>query len=117
MDVKPRCNRRAPDWVRGQFRPRIFKGRQEMKRSVIALSLALLASPALALEVGPPFEQLQIDRALPNIEFPAQQGARYEGARYAQAATGSTRTDASVDAEASVESPWANDFHFVAPPQ
>lgn len=83
-----------------------------MKRSLIAISLVLLASPALALEVGPPFEQLQIDRALPDIAFPAKQGARY-----AQAATGNTRTDASVDAEAAAESPWANDFHFVAPPQ
>ena len=85
-----------------------------MKRSVIAIAFTLLASPALALEVGPPFEQLQIDRALPNIEFPAQRSAQYANA----AAAGSTRTDASVDNEApAAESPWANDYHFIAPPQ
>ena len=84
-----------------------------MKRSVIAISLALLASPALALEVGPPFEQLQVDRALPDIRFAAKQGDQYAQS----AAAGNTRTDASPDAEGTLESPWANDFHFVAPPQ
>ena len=40
-----------------------------MKRTSIAVAVALLASPALALEVGPPFEQNELDRTLPNIQF------------------------------------------------
>ena len=41
-----------------------------MKRHVATIALVLAASPALALEIGPPFEQTQLDRQLPNIEFP-----------------------------------------------
>src|SRR6185369_8066709 len=40
-----------------------------MKRTLIAVAVALLASPALALEVGPPFEQNELDRELPDIQF------------------------------------------------
>jgi len=40
-----------------------------MKRTLIAVAVALLASPALALEAGPPFEQNELDRTLPNIQF------------------------------------------------
>ena len=40
-----------------------------MKRRIIAVALAVFASPVLALEVGPPFEQAQLDRELPNIQF------------------------------------------------
>jgi hypothetical protein len=38
-----------------------------MKRLAAALSLAVLASSALAVEIGKPFEQLDLDRALPNL--------------------------------------------------
>ena len=41
-----------------------------MNRRIIALTLAMIASPAFALDVGLPFEQAQLDRQLPNIEFP-----------------------------------------------
>ncbi|MGH8669643.1 MAG: hypothetical protein ACREUN_17060 [Burkholderiales bacterium] len=72
-----------------------------MKRSIIAIALAVIAAPALALEVGPPFEQVQLDRRLPNIQ--SGQSTQYADA----AAAGATRS----------ESPWAGDFHFIAPPQ
>lgn len=54
-----------------------------------------------------PFEQLAIDRALPNLPSKNVQFA----------AAGRTRSDASTDSEAAAESPWANDYHFIAPPQ
>jgi hypothetical protein len=40
-----------------------------MKRLITALGLSALAFSASALEIGKPFEQLDLDRALPNIEF------------------------------------------------
>lgn len=79
-----------------------------MKRTLAVLGFSLFALSANALEVGPPFEQLAIDRALPNL--PAQSVQYAEGS-----SAGNTRTDVSGDASA--ESPWANDYHFIAPPQ
>jgi hypothetical protein len=66
-----------------------------MKRLLVALSLAVLAAPVFAVEVSAPYEQAQVDRALPNI----QTGS-------ARASTGSTQTEAN---------PWANDWNFIAP--
>jgi hypothetical protein len=103
-----------------------------MKRTLIAVAVALLASPALALEVGPPFEQNELDRTLPNIQFApvepyvADARAPYEqlvidrtlpnlpsrNVQYAERDTG-TRTDAYGHVETS--SPWANDWNFIAP--
>lgn len=40
-----------------------------MKRTLSALVLSVLALTANAAEFGPPFEQLDLDRALPNINF------------------------------------------------
>jgi len=40
-----------------------------MKRRIIAVALAVAASPAFALDVGAPYEQVEVDRQLPNIEF------------------------------------------------
>jgi hypothetical protein len=40
-----------------------------MNRVVIAVAVAVFSSSALALEVGSPFEQTQLDRELPNIQF------------------------------------------------
>lgn len=79
-----------------------------MKRTLAVLGFSLFALSANALETGAPFEQVELDRALPNL--PAQD------AQYAESSSaGNTRTDASGDASA--ESPWANDYHFIAPPQ
>ena len=41
-----------------------------MKRTLSALAFSLLAVTANAVEFGPPFSQLEIDRALPDINFP-----------------------------------------------
>lgn len=66
-----------------------------MKRSLVVLSLAVLAAPAFAVEVSAPYEQSQVDRIVPNIEV-----------RTDRAHSGSTRTEAN---------PWANDYNFIAP--
>ena len=104
-----------------------------MKRLIAAVALTSVALSASALEIGKPFEQLDLDRALPNIEFAsvgeyvADSHAPYEqlvidralpnlGGQNAQfaAAAGSTRSDASTS-EVSTASPWANDWNFIAP--
>jgi hypothetical protein len=110
-----------------------------MKRLIAAVSFAVLAVPALA-QNGKPFEQLDLDRALPDIHFPVAEpssvdprSAPYEQAqvdrelpsfdagrvRFA-AASGATISDASVAVEpaeptSAAESPWANDWNFIAP--
>ena len=101
-----------------------------MKRLIAAVSFAVLAVPALA-QNGKPFEQLDLDRALPQIEFApveayvAGPNAPYEQltidrslpnlpakpVQYAEVEGGS-RMDASTEAS---ESPWANDHNFIAP--
>lgn len=112
-----------------------------MKRLIAAVGLSAVALSASALEVGPPFEQINLDRALPNIEFapvePYVAGSRApfeqlaidralpnlpsRNVQFAESAAGGTRSDASVGAEASAEaearaeSPWANDWNFIAP--
>jgi hypothetical protein len=65
-----------------------------MKRILVAVSLAVLAVPALAVEVSAPYEQTQIDRQLLNLD--------------GQASSGSTRAQAGV---------WADDHNFVSPAQ
>ena len=40
-----------------------------MNRYVIAVAVAVFSSSALALEVGAPFEQTQLDRELPNLQL------------------------------------------------
>jgi len=47
-----------------------------MKRFIATVSFAILATPALA-QVGKPFEQIDLDRALPNISVPAASETRY----------------------------------------
>jgi hypothetical protein len=101
-----------------------------MKRLILAASIAL--STAAFADSGKPFEQTELDRALPQIEFAAPapyvagSNAPYEqlvvdralpnlpekAAQYA-AADGSTRVDASSE---TTESPWAKDHNFIAPP-
>src|SRR5262245_47707524 len=107
-----------------------------MKRRIIAVALAVAASPALALDIGAPYEQVQVDRQLPNIEFApvapykADEHAPYEQLvidrmlpdlptrlqQFAGLVGGGTRTDAGPDGYAGAESPWAKDFNFIAPP-
>ena len=106
-----------------------------MKRTLAVLAISLFAVNANAIEVTAPFEQLNIDRALPNIEFapveayvadaraPFEQLAidralpNLRGQNIQFASTGGTSSDASVAEESTVGSPWANDHNFVAPAQ
>ena len=105
-----------------------------MKRLILASALSAVALSASALEIGKPFEQLDIDRALPNIEFApvapyvADSRAPFEqlaidralpnlpgqNAQFAEVA-GSTRSDASAGGGVAAKSPWANDWNFIAP--
>jgi hypothetical protein len=107
-----------------------------MKRLIAALSLSAVALSASALEIGKPFEQLDLDRALPNIEFApvepyvADSRAPYEqlaidralpninfpsrNVQFAESANAGTRVDAYGHAE-STDSPFANDWNFIAP--
>lgn len=102
-----------------------------MKRLIIAVSLLVLATAAVAENDGP-FEQLNLDRALPNanpvdaVSFVYDVSAPYEQsmldralpsfpAEPAQfAASGATRSDHEIATEAA-ESPWANDHNFISP--
>jgi hypothetical protein len=63
-----------------------------MKRTLVAVSLAVLAAPVFAVEISAPYEQAQVDRILPNVQTPAS--------------SNSTRTQ---------DNPWANDYNFIAP--
>ena len=101
-----------------------------MKRLILAASIAF--STSAFADNGKPFEQTELDRALPQIEFAAvapsvaRSNAPYEqllidrmlpnlpekGTQYAEVDNG-TRVDASSEAS---ESPWAKDYHFIAPP-
>jgi hypothetical protein len=62
-----------------------------MKRTLVALSLAVLVAPAFAVEISAPYEETQADRQLPNVP---------------QRSSASTQTQGSV---------WANDYNFIAP--
>ena len=66
-----------------------------MKLLIAAVALSSLAFSASALEIGKPFEQIDLDRALPNVTDHA-----------GQASVGSTQSSASA---------WANDYNFIAP--
>ncbi len=105
-----------------------------MKRLILASALSAVAFSASALEIGKPFEQLDLDRALPNIEFaPVEQyvadsrapfeelaidralpNLPVQNAQFAEVG-GSTRSDASAGGGVSAKSPWANDYNFIAP--
>lgn len=75
-----------------------------MKRILAAVSFAVLAAPAFAAEVSAPYDQNLVDRALPNIDFPAVAE---------QASGGATSAPSSVWATGV----WANDPSFIAPAQ
>ena len=75
-----------------------------MKRTIAAVSLAVLSASAFAVEVSAPYDQNLVDRALPNIDFPAVAD---------QASGGSTSASRGVWATGV----WANDTHFIAPAQ
>ena len=69
-----------------------------MKRIIAAVSLAVLAAPVFAADISAPFEQTQLDRALPVI---LDQDAD-------RASAGATGAKGNV---------WSEDHNFIAPPQ
>jgi len=71
-----------------------------MKRIIAAVSFAAFAVPALAVEHGKPFEQTEVDRVLPQVNTPAPADKR--------------STDSRSQSQSS-QSPWANDWNFIAP--
>ena len=94
-----------------------------MKRLIVAAALAALAVPAFAVETGKPFEQTELDRALPqiNVSAPAQRSVDSASLPYEQAEVDrilptldSGRADSAVASGS--QSPWANDQTFIAPP-
>ena len=103
-----------------------------MKRFIAAVSLLVLATAALAENDGP-FEQLDLDRALPNVADPVSAApfvydasAPFEQSMLDRAlpqipvepsqfaASGMTRSDREIATDVA-ESPWANDWNFIAP--
>ena len=94
-----------------------------MKRLIAAVALSSLALSASALEAGKPFEQLDLDRALPNIAFaPVEEYVAGKNAPYEDLAIDRTlpnvagRADtASTGGTQSARSSWANDYNFIAP--
>jgi hypothetical protein len=74
-----------------------------MKRIIAAVSFAVLAAPAFAVEIGAPYDQNLVDRALPNVQNPVVE----------EATGGSTSAPSSVWATGV----WADDPSFIAPAQ
>jgi hypothetical protein len=114
-----------------------------MKRLIAAVSFAALAVPAVAVEVGAPYEELNIDRALPQVaenamtpyvrdaSAPFEQttldrvlpALPPENIQLADATSASsTRLDVGIATVTPAEplrvnSPWTNDHNFIAPAQ
>lgn len=94
-----------------------------MKRLIAAVALSSVALSASALEIGKPYEELNLDRALPTIKFAAVEeyvaGSRapFEELAIERALpnlAGHAET-ASTGSTQSAQSGWANDYNFVAP--
>ena len=106
-----------------------------MKKLIVAVSFAVLSTSVLA--TGMPFEQVDLDRQMPNIPESRKTGVDYPfggTAPYDQlvvdlalpnvdvrgdsslvAAGGNTRSD--VELSAAEGSAWSNDHNFIAPAQ
>ena len=76
-----------------------------MKRIIVALSLAVLAAPAFAVDIGAPYSQLDVDRTLPNVKDPVITGQRTQVAG-----------PATLERSTEATGVWANDWNFIAPP-
>jgi hypothetical protein len=100
-----------------------------MKRLIVAVALALSTAPALAEHRDAPFEQTELDRALPTVpgsitayepmsseRMPFEQSMLDRGSLglpepVLLASTGGT----SYKSGEETESVWANDHNFIAP--
>lgn len=111
-----------------------------MKHLISVLSFAVLSTTAVA-DTSLPYDQLAIDRALPNIaaakdvgvDYPFGGSAPYDplavdmalpdldievrGARTQVASSGMTRFEWELGNNTMDASPWASDHNFIAPPQ
>ena len=65
-----------------------------MKRILAAVSFAVLATPAFAVQVSAPYEDTQNDRTLPNVQV---------------------KGESSKKSNSSEANPWKNDYNFIAP--
>lgn len=74
-----------------------------MKRLIAAVSFAALSAPVFAVEVGAPYDQNLVDRALPNVQNPVVE----------EASGGATLAPSSLWATGV----WADDHSFIAPAQ
>jgi hypothetical protein len=101
-----------------------------MKRFIVVVALALSSAPAFA-DVGAPFEQNELDRALPNVSenIPAYEPTASDRMPFEQteldrgilgepdkvlvAALGGM----SYGSDEEGDSPWTNDHNFIAPAQ
>jgi predicted membrane chloride channel (bestrophin family) len=70
-----------------------------MKRILAAVSFAVLATPAFAVQISAPYEDTQNDRALPNVQATGQRGT----------------TSQEGKSNSSEANPWKNDYNFIAP--
>ena len=109
-----------------------------MKRLIAALGLSVIALSASAFEVGPPYEQLNIDRQLPNVKDPVVADSASGGATLFGFKAGLPYEQAQVDRQLpnvkdpvvvprtqfagpqsaiskEATSPWASDWNFIAP--
>ena len=82
-----------------------------MKRLITAVSLAVLAISAAA-NTGKPFEQLDIDRALPNV---SERSVTQKTERQ-YASSGNSRSDVEIARDAEPNA-FAEDHNFIAPAQ
>ncbi len=94
-----------------------------MKRLIAAVSFAALAAPALAAEAGLPYSQDQVDSALPNVskvfgDAPAPRfGAPYDQNLIDRVLPNVEEHRSSSSGNTIPLSPWADDYHFIAPAQ
>ena len=94
-----------------------------MKRFIATVALSSLTLSAGAVEIGKPFEQLDLDRALPSIQFaPVQEYVAGKNAPYEDLAIDRTLPnvashagEASTGSTQSSQSVWASDYSFIAP--
>jgi hypothetical protein len=101
-----------------------------MKRLIVAVAIALFTAPALA-DVGAPFEQTELDRALPALpenpstyESISSDRMPFEQAQFDRGDLGTSERvlvaqigGMSYRSDEGRESVWATDHNFIAPAQ
>ncbi len=100
-----------------------------MKRFIVVVAIALSSAPAFA-DAGAPFEQNELDRALPNVpevtayETISSESMPFEQTQLDRGVTGepekvqvATLGGMSYKSDEDGESPWTSDHNFIAPAQ